>query len=195
MSLKELFRFPASRLSRRIAFWVFISVIVIETLIFVPSYKNYEKELLSQLKEISSARVALIMKIAKPDASDSELFQRIKELQDNKMVVGGVLYRSDGKKVGAFGKLPELLIDNVKPAGMTFLLTGDGSYYDIACSPVELQRDYRLILRHDASSVKQRLFAFFTYCRPGGDHFVRSHSGHLAHPEMDRGQSYPGFET
>jgi serine phosphatase RsbU (regulator of sigma subunit) len=161
MSLKELFRFPASRLSRRIAFWVFISVIVIETLIFIPSYKNREKELLSQLKEISAARVALMMKITEPDASDSELFQHIKELQDDKMVVGGALYRSNGEKVGAFGKMPELLIDNVIPAGMTFLLNGDGSYYDIACSPVELQRDYRLILRHDSSSVKQRLIAFF----------------------------------
>jgi serine phosphatase RsbU (regulator of sigma subunit) len=161
MSLKELFRFPASRLSRLIAFWVFISVIVIETLIFIPSYKNREKELLSQLKEISAARVALIMKIAKPDASDNELFQHIKELQDNKMVVGGALYKSDGEKVGAFGKMPELQIDNVIPDGMTFLLNGDGSYYDIACSPVELQRDYRLILRHDSSSVKQRLLAFF----------------------------------
>ncbi len=161
MSFKDLFRFPASRLSRRIAFWVFISVIVIETLIFIPSYKNYEIELLSQLKEISAARVALIMKIAKPDASDSELFQHVKELQDNELVVGGALYRSDGEKVGAFGEMPDLLIDNVQPAGMTFLLNGDGSYYDIACSPVELQRDYRLILRHDSSSVKQRLFAFF----------------------------------
>jgi sigma-B regulation protein RsbU (phosphoserine phosphatase) len=161
MSFKDLFRFPASRLSRRIAFWVFISVIVIETLIFIPSYKNYEIELLSQLKEISAARVALIMKIAKPDASDSELFQHVKELQDNELVVGGVLYRSDGEKVGAFGEMPELRIDNVQPAGMTFLLNGDGSYYDIACSPVELQRDYRLILRHDSSSVKQRLLAFF----------------------------------
>ena len=161
MSFKDLFRFPASRLSRRIAFWVFISVIVIETLIFIPSYKNYEIELLSQLKEISAARVALIMKIAKPDASDSELFQHVKELQDNELVVGGALYRSDGEKVGAFGEMPDLLIDNVQPAGMTFLLNWDGSYYDIACSPVELQRDYRLILRHDSSSVKQRLFAFF----------------------------------
>jgi sigma-B regulation protein RsbU (phosphoserine phosphatase) len=161
MSFKELFRFPASRLSRRIAFWVFISVIVIETLIFIPSYKNYEIELLSQLKEISAARVALIMKIAQPDASDSELFHHVKALQDDKLVVGGVLYRSDGEKVGAFGEMPELLIDNVHPAGMTFLLNGDGSYYDIACSPVELERDYRLILRHDSSSVKQRLLAFF----------------------------------
>ena len=161
MSLKELFRFPASRLSRRIAFWVFISVIVIETLIFIPSYRSREKELLSQLKEISLARVALTMKIAKPDASDSELFQHVKMLQDDKMVVGGALYRLDGKKVGAFGKMPDLRIENLKTAGMTFLLNRDGSYYDIACSPAELQRDYRLILRHDSSSVKQRLLAFF----------------------------------
>ncbi len=161
MSLKELFRFPASRLSRRIAFWVFVSVIVIETLIFIPSYKSREKELLSQLKDISIAQVALIMKIVKPDASDSEIFQHVKMLHDNKMVVGGVLYRSDGEKVGAFGKMPDLRIDNLKPAGMTFLLNGDGSYYDIACSPLELQRDYRLILRHNSSSVKQRLLAFF----------------------------------
>ena len=161
MSLKELFRFPASRLSRRIAFWVFISVIVIETLIFIPSYKSREKELLSQLKEISLARVGLIMKMAKPDASDGELFQHVKMLQDNKMVVGGTLYRLDGEKVGAFGIMPELRIEDLKAAGMSLLLTDDGSYYDVACSPMELQRDYQLILRHDASSVKRQLLAFF----------------------------------
>jgi len=77
------------------------------------------------------------------------------------MIVGGALYRLGGEKVGAFGKMPELGIENLKTAGMTFLLNRDGSYYDIAFSPVELQRDYRLILRHDSSSVKQRLLAFF----------------------------------
>ena len=99
--------------------------------------------------------------MAKPDASDSELFQQVKMLQDNKMVVGGALYRADGEKVGAFGKVPELRIEDLKTAGMSFLLTEDGSYYDVACSPMELQRDYQLILRHDASSVKQQLLAFF----------------------------------
>jgi len=101
------------------------------------------------------------MQITKPNASDSELFQHVKKLQDNKMIVGGALYRLGGEKVGAFGKMPELGIENLKTAGMTFLLNRDGSYYDIAFSPVELQRDYRLILRHDSSSVKQRLLAFF----------------------------------
>jgi serine phosphatase RsbU (regulator of sigma subunit) len=161
MSLKELFRFPASRLSRRIAFWVFISVILIETLIFIPSYKQREKELLSQMKEISIARVDVIMRIVAADAPDEEIFKSIKKLHDGKVVVGGALYRSSGEKIGAFGEMPELMVANVKPAGMTFLLNRDGSRYDIACSPVELQRDYRLILRHDSSSVNDRLVAFF----------------------------------
>ena len=161
MSLKELFRFPASRLSRRIVLWVFFSVILIETLIFIPSYKNREKELLSQLKSISVARVALIMEIVAPDASDDELFEHIKKLENDKVVIGGVLYGADGRKIGEFGEMPELMIANVNPAGMTFLLNRDGSRYDIACSPVELQRDYRLILRHDSTSINDSLFAFF----------------------------------
>jgi len=161
MSLKDFFRFPASRLSRRIALWVFFCVILIETLIFIPSYQNREKELLSQLKEISAARVALIMDIVRPDASDDELFEHVLKLQNDGVVIGGALYSADGRKIGEFGEMPELMIADVQPAGMTFMLSRDGSRYDIACSPVELQRDYRLILRHDSTSIDRGLYAFF----------------------------------
>ena len=161
MSFKEFFRFPAARLSRRIALWVFFCVILIETLIFIPSYNKREKELLSQLKEISAARVALVMDIVSPDASDDELFEQIKKLQNDKIVIGGALFTTDGRKIGEFGEMPDLMIANVEPAGMTFLLNKDGSRYDIACSPVELQRDYRLILRHDSTSISEGLLAYF----------------------------------
>jgi sigma-B regulation protein RsbU (phosphoserine phosphatase) len=161
MSLKELFRFPASRLSRRIALWIFFSVILIETLIFIPSYKNREKELLSQLKDVSAARVAMLMDIVKPEASDDEIFQHIIKLQNDKVVIGGALYGADGRKIGEFGEMPGLMIADVNPAGMTFMLNQDGSRYDIACSPVELQRDYRLILRHDSGSINDSLWAYF----------------------------------
>jgi serine phosphatase RsbU (regulator of sigma subunit) len=161
MSLKDFFRFPASRLSRRIALWVFFSVILIETLIFIPSYNKREKELLSQLKDISVAQVDVVMQIVSPDASDKELFEQVEKLQNEKVVIGGALYKADGRKIGAFGEMPELMIGNVNPASMTFLLSRDGSRYDIANSPVELQRDYRLILRHDSSSIQDGLFNYF----------------------------------
>ena len=161
MSHKDRFSFALSRLTRRIVSWVFISVILIETLIFIPSYKQKEKELLEQMKEISVARVAFVMQLVKPEASNDELYAHIKELHDGKIVVGGALFTSEGKKIGSFGEMPELSISNVNPASMTFLLNQDGSRYDIACSPVELQRDYRLILRHDSSSVQQELLSYF----------------------------------
>ncbi len=161
MPRKELLHIPIPRLTRRIVFWVFSSVILIETLIFIPSYKQREKELLEQMKEISVARVAFIMQIVEPDAPPGELYDYIKRMYDGEFVVGGALFKSDGEKIGAFGEMPELAIADVNPASMTFLLNQDGSRYDIACSPVELQRDYRLILRHDSSPVKQELFSFF----------------------------------
>ena len=161
MSPKDHLVFSISRLTRRIVFWVFISVILIETLIFIPSYNQKEKELLEQMKDISVAQVVFAMRIVGPDASNEELYAHIKQLHDGKIVVGGALYTSEGQKIGSFGEMPELPISNVNPASMTFLLNQDGSRYDIACSPVELQRDYRLILRHDSSSVQQELFSFF----------------------------------
>ena len=160
-SRKEQFRFRLSRLSRRIVFWVFISVILIETLIFIPSYKQREKELLSQMKEISVARVVFLLQLTGPEAPGEELYNYFTRLHDGKIIVGGALYRADGKKIGSFGEMPELLISDVKPAEMTFRLNQDKRRYDIAFSPVELQRDYRLILRHDSSAVKAELFAFF----------------------------------
>lgn len=161
MTHKDQFAFTISRLTRRIVFWVFISVILIEALIFIPSYKQKEQELLEHMKDISAARVTLAMQIVAPKASNDELYSHIKQLHDGKIVVGGALYTSEGEKIGSFGEMPDLSISKVNPASMTFLINQDGSRYDIACSPVELQRDYRLILRHDSSSVQQELFSYF----------------------------------
>ena len=161
MSHDKSSTFPVARLTRRIVFWIFISVILIETLIFIPSYKQRETELLEQMKDISAARVAAIMQWAAADTTNDELLAHVEKLHDGKIVVGGALFTAAGEKIGEFGEMPELDIANVNPASMTFLLSRDGNRYDIACSPVELQRDYRLILRHDSSTVRQELVSYF----------------------------------
>ena len=126
MSLKDLFRFPAARLSRRIALWVFFCVILIETLIFIPSYNKREKELLSQLKDISVARVAMIMDIVRPDASDDELFEEIKKLQKDEIVIGGALFTANGRKIGEFGEIPGLPVQDPDVGGSIPLLAFPG---------------------------------------------------------------------
>jgi serine phosphatase RsbU (regulator of sigma subunit) len=161
MGRKFEFALPVARLTQRIVFWVFISVILIEALIFIPSYRQRELELLEQMKDVSAARVAAVMQWAPADTSNAELLAHIRKLHDGKIVVGGALFTAAGEKIGHFGEMPELPIADVSPASMTFMLSNDGSRYDIACSPVELQRDYRLILRHDSSTVQQELVSYF----------------------------------
>ena len=70
MALTSLSNHKVSRLTRHIVFWVFTSVILIEALIFIPSYNQREKELLSQMKNVSVARVAFVMQIVEPGAPD-----------------------------------------------------------------------------------------------------------------------------
>ena len=67
--LKGLFSLPTARLSRRIVFWVFVSVVVIEAIILIPSYNRREQELLSQLREVSSAKISVIMQMTGAEAS------------------------------------------------------------------------------------------------------------------------------
>jgi methyl-accepting chemotaxis protein len=147
-------------LSWRIVFWVFTSVIVIETIILIPSFKNREKELLAQAQDVSAAKISMIMQLLPSDISDQELFNQIKRFQLGSQVVGGTLYRSDGKPVGIFGKASQFIAPQDETDELIFLKSENGDYYDLVYSPEQLKRDYTLILRHDASSIRQELYAF-----------------------------------
>jgi len=158
--LKKVFRPPKARLSRRIVFWIFICVIVIETIILIPSYKRREMEFLSHLKDVSTGKVLLIMQMVPPEASDTDLFEKIKMLQKHRSIRGGALYTAAGNTVGDFGERPELSVTKIDNTKLHYLKSQNGARYDLACTPDQLQRDYTLILRHDATSIQQELQAF-----------------------------------
>ena len=148
------------RLSRRIVFWIFISVIVIETIILIPSFKKREKELLTQLKDLSIAKVSLILQLSSNDLSDQQLFKQIQRIQHGSQVMGGAMYRPDGTPVGVFGESPQFVSARAGTNELNFVKSQNGAHYDLICSPNQLKRDYTLILRHDASPIRQELYAF-----------------------------------
>ena len=158
--LEGLRKLPTARLSRRIVLWVFVSVIVIETIILIPSYNNREKELLSQLREVTSAKVSVIMQLANPHVSDEALLDQVRKLQAHPTILGGTLYRSDGKKIGFFGEQPELAFPKIATSDLIDFQSQNSSRYDVLWSAPQLGRDYTLIIRHDASSIKQDLYGF-----------------------------------
>jgi serine phosphatase RsbU (regulator of sigma subunit) len=142
--LRELKELPTARLSRRIVLWVFVSVIVIEAIILIPSYNNRKQELLAQLREVTSAKISVIMNLTSPRVSDEELMDQLRKLQ----------------KIGIVGEQPELAFPNTAPADFIDFQSPNGSRYDVVWPAAQLGWDYTLIIRHDASSVKQNLNAF-----------------------------------
>jgi serine phosphatase RsbU (regulator of sigma subunit) len=147
-------------LSRRIVFYVFISVIAIETIILIPSYMKRENDLLMQIRDITSAQVNVIMNITGNDASDDTLFNHITKLKDCNSIVGGTLYLGNGEMAGTFGASPELSMSRIQTSGHLNLRDNSGDYYDSAWNESELGRDYVLVLRQDASSVNRDLLAY-----------------------------------
>ena len=159
-SLKTVFHPPKARLSRRVVFWVFISVIVIETIILIPSYNRREMELISHLKDVSIGEVLLIMQMVPPGASDKELFDKIQMLEKVPDIRGGALFNADGNKVGQFGERPELSGATIDNAALNYTKSEDGKRYDLDCTPEEFKDNYTLVLRHDAAPIRQELRNF-----------------------------------
>ncbi len=158
---RKLLKLLTSSLSRRIVLWVFISVIVIETIILIPSLKKRENELLAQLKEVSATGISVIIQLADPRITDQKLLSQIKKLQKHHRINGGVLYRPDGKEVGTFGEKPELTFADIRKNKKAHLLRRNKSRYDIALTVARKQGEYTFVARLDSSGVKQELYAFF----------------------------------
>ncbi|MDJ0829556.1 MAG: hypothetical protein QNI92_06880, partial [Desulfobacterales bacterium] len=92
-----------TRLSRRIVFWVFVCVIVIEAIILIPSYMRREKELLANLRMISNAKLEVFLGLTPSDASGELLFEKLKQLMDCITIEGVLLLRTSGETVGSYG--------------------------------------------------------------------------------------------
>ena len=75
-------RITTARLNRSVVMWVFISVIIIEGIILIPSYENQRKMLLAQLREVTSAKIELLIKEGgwgQADADLMKLFQNFRK--------------------------------------------------------------------------------------------------------------------
>lgn len=157
---QSLSKFFTAALSRRIVFWVFISVIAIETIIFIPSLRNREQELLTQLKTLSAGKIDVMMKTG-PDQESGEAFlARIEKHLLDDLLIGAALYRSDGTRVGVVGEPPELVF-TTSTAHLRDRVDRLDKRYDVVCLGPGNRKMNVLVVRHDTTAVRQELIAFF----------------------------------
>ncbi len=150
----------ALRLSHRIVIWIFICVIVIETIIFIPSFNKRKHELLDQLKMVSAAKFSIIMQTYAGVTSASDLLQKINALKLNPTILGGAMYDGDGNRIGVFGDAPFDDAPLLRPGQAQSIFNWRASRYDVICPAGPPERQYTFSLRHDASWVKTELKAF-----------------------------------
>lgn len=153
-----------ARLSRRIDFWIFLSIIVIEAIILVPSVMRREQELLVYLRSLSAAQATGVLSTKRDltTTNDETLLAYLETLRSNEVVLGGALYRADGTLVGTFGEAPELTLDEAFAANRQ---TGDrynrrSQRYDALWEMSPLEQRYQLIIRHDAAWVGSEFYWF-----------------------------------
>ncbi len=134
---------------------------MIEGILLIPSVRRREQELLSQIKQMSSGKVAWIL-MTYPNSSGTELVNHVSELQQlNSIILGGAVYTANRQKVGTFGDAPELELSDISNPEKPFVPYRNGSKYDdIVWSGQGMQTDYTILIRHDASNVGPELMAY-----------------------------------
>ncbi|MBD0266768.1 MAG: PAS domain S-box protein [Cyanobacteria bacterium Co-bin8] len=152
--------FLKARLSRRIVAWIFLSIVVIEAVILVPSVYRRERELLGYLRALSAAQAEGILGTQElAQIGHQELLVHLQKIQQNPVVLGGTLYRQDGSLIGSFGQAPQLTAQQIQ-SGRQDRYWRRQDRYDALWSMSPLEGRYILIIRHDTTQVRQEFFAF-----------------------------------
>lgn len=163
-SFRACLYFFRSRLSRRIVWWVFASIVTVEVAILIPSYLRRERELLDQLQQVSSEVLASVS----PAVSGAEMGGKMlldyvdrKIDREDATIVGLALYQTNGELVGKLGEKPQLSPKGMKSASAARTFRSqDGKRYDVAWPAEELENQYILVVRHNSSRVQPALYAY-----------------------------------
>ncbi|MFQ5535589.1 MAG: PAS domain S-box protein [Sphingomonadales bacterium] len=148
-----------SRLGQRVVAAVFVSIIIIEAAILVPSYKNYERDLLIRLDDVE--RTALTSAyLLQAHGSPRNLLITGKILTRHTNLRGATIYALDGTEIGSFGELPELGLEDAATSKNISRLTADGARYEVVWRPSETSLPFLVISRLNADWINGELRAF-----------------------------------
>lgn len=141
------------RLCRRIAACVFLSIILIEAAILVPSYYNYQADLVRHLEQDGLSQATILFSTRKTLQPD-EFASLTRALEKHSPIRGGILLDQAGEVIGSFGDLPSAGVS------ATGALTQDGNRFDVLWGPDELNSPYRFAARLDAMHIQSALTGF-----------------------------------
>ncbi|MEM9088302.1 MAG: adenylate/guanylate cyclase domain-containing protein [Cyanobacteria bacterium P01_F01_bin.53] len=160
-----------SRLSRQISTWVFLGIVTIESILFVPSYGRRQAEQLHKLETVSQEVLTTVRAEIMGDMPDKMLLNQVR-LTENSLIKGVAIYNGDGQQLDSVGESPDFspailtnppghpfwhfkMASNAVEKSAIHQRTGDGKRYDVAW-PSD-NSPYILAIRHDATAVQRSM--------------------------------------
>ena len=145
----------SAQLSRKIATWIFLSLIAIEALVLIPSYYQKEQEELQHLEEVSWAIIDVIVSLTSPEMyADEQFRQKVETLTADSIVTGIYIYDRQGDLIFELGDTPEISFAEVEENQIVRDYSWNTQRYDVAWSAQSLNIDYTLIARHNAERLQ-----------------------------------------
>ena len=134
--------FFKARLSRHIGFWVIVSVLLIETIILIPSYITQKKWQLEQLEHFGFITVLPIVRLSDSATTASELLSTAERVTADSRIIGGAIYQAeDGRLLGKFGEPPDLTFSAMQGREIVRVISQDSLRYDVGWSAAKSQSD------------------------------------------------------
>ncbi len=157
---QALLSLAKAKLSRRIAFWIFVSIVVIEAILLIPSYFRREQELIDQVENVSAIQARFFLQTAKSMQTESELIDLAKSIKADTNIAGWVVENAKGQRLAQMGEVSTLTAADVRDHPIARLRSANGNRYDVAWNGKQLGSEYILIVRHNVEFIQQELVTY-----------------------------------
>ena len=154
---QALLSLAKAKLSRRIAFWIFVSIVVIEAILLVPSYFRREQELIDQVENVSAIQARFFLQTAKSMQTEAQLIDLAKSIKGDTNIVGWAVENTKGQRLAQMGEVSTLTAAAVSDLPIARFRSANGDRYDVAWNGKQLGSEYVLIVRHNVEFIHQEL--------------------------------------
>ncbi|MDJ0950135.1 MAG: ATP-binding protein [Alphaproteobacteria bacterium] len=138
---------------------MFLSILVIEAIILIPSYLNYERDLLTRLELEGRATIMTLFQMGH-HADPKELKRGAVQVMEESRLLGGALYPVFGDPAILFGEVPVLRPNPPSESWVVRERSADGNVYEVYWPGTEFGNFYAVVVRLDASWIAGELAAF-----------------------------------
>ncbi|NQU72069.1 MAG: hypothetical protein HQ514_16070, partial [Rhodospirillales bacterium] len=148
-----------SRLCWRITLAVFFAIFAVEAAILIPSYQNYERDLLTRLNDVGRTAMSTAL-VLHGNSNEKDLLLLGTGLTRISNVRGGAIYFGDGAPPQIFGETPELTAAAVRAGDAIQGYASDGARFEALWRPAETGFPFVVVGRMDSSAIHGELVAF-----------------------------------